>query len=199
MGITVAFSSPIVSSHQHWSSPKKRQTKQSINVPFKGHLSTSNDFGCWVDSLVGRGFPINQSISNLRLRRELKRAMGRKRGGVCRLPLTHISTHINSTTLHQEHHHINSPSLFLTWTHMGQIKWKKHKKSWPFPKLIFCHQWSLLDWTRMIQALFCVPGPHRGRGGPILGFGGPEGSKIWNFQTGPLLTVRCNFFDLNSL
>ena len=49
-------------------------------------------------SLVGRGFPINQSISNLRLRRELKRVMGRKRGGVCRLPLTHISTHINSTT-----------------------------------------------------------------------------------------------------
>ena len=89
----------------------------------------------------------------------------------------------------------------ITWgkPQEGQIKWKKHKKSWPFPKLIFCHQWSLLDWTRMIQALFCVPGPHRGRGGPILGFGGPEGSKIWNFQTGPLLTVRCNFFDLNSL
>ena len=90
--------------------------------------------------------------------------------------------------------------LFFFDNHLlGQIKWKKHKKSWPFPKLIFCHQWSLLDWTRMIQALFCVPGPHRGRGGPILGFGGPEGSKIWNFQTGPLLTVRCNFFDLNSL
>ena len=103
MGITVAFSSPLVSSHQHWSSPclpfQKRQTKQSINVPFKGHLSTSNDSGCWVGSLVGRGFPINQSISNLRLRRELKRVMGRKRGGVCRLPLTHISTHINSTTV----------------------------------------------------------------------------------------------------
>ena len=77
---------------------QKRQTKQCFNVPFKGHLSTSNDFGCWVGSLVGRGFPINQSISNLRLRRELKRVMGRKRGGVCRLPLTHISTHINSTT-----------------------------------------------------------------------------------------------------
>ena len=43
----------------------------------------------------------------------------------------------------------------------GQIKWKKHKKSWPFPKLIFCHQWSLLDWTRMIKALFRVPRPHR--------------------------------------
>ena len=89
--------------------------------------------------------------------------------------------------------------LPVFFQYLGEIKWKKHKKSWPFPKLIFCHQWSLLDWTRMIQALFCVPGPHRGRGGPILGFGGPEGSKIWNFQTGPLLTVRCNFFDLNSL
>ena len=102
MGITVAFLSPLVSSHQHWSSPcllfQKRQTKQCFNVPFKGHPSTSNDSGCWVGSLVGRGFPINQSISNLRLRRELKRVMGRKRGGVCRLPLTHISTHINSTT-----------------------------------------------------------------------------------------------------
>ena len=97
---------------------------------------------------------------------------------------------------------LGGPVIFLSRPYLpqeGQIKWKKHKKSWPFPKLIFCHQWSLLDWTRMIQALFCVPGPHRGRGGPILGFGGPEGSKIWNFQTGPLLTVRCNFFDLNSL
>ena len=36
----------------------------------------------------------------------------------------------------------------------------------------------------MIQALFCVPGPHRGLGGPILGFGGPEGSKVLNFHRG---------------
>ena len=31
---------------------------------------------------------------------------------------------------------------------------KQTQTSWPFPKLIFCHQWSLLDWTRMIKALF---------------------------------------------
>ena len=105
MGITVAFSSPLVSSHQHWSSPfllfqKKGKPSNASMFPLKvtSQHSKSNNLGCWVGSLVGRGFPINQSISNLRLRRELKRVMGRKRGGVCRLPLTHISTHINSTT-----------------------------------------------------------------------------------------------------
>ena len=43
---------------------------------------------------------------------------------------------------------------------------KKHKKLTIF-KVDFCFQWSLLDWTRMIKALFNIPGP-------ILGFGGHE-------------------------
>ena len=50
----------------------------------------------------------------------------------------------------------------------------------------------------MIKALFRVPGSHRDRGGPILGFLGSEGLKIWNFQTGPFWTVRSTLLDLKS-
>ena len=36
----------------------------------------------------------------------------------------------------------------------------------------------------MIIALFGIPRLHQGLGGPILGFGGPEGSKVLNFHRG---------------
>ena len=32
-----------------------------------------------------------------------------------------------------------------------QIKWKRHQKNQPFQKLIFCHQWTILDWTKIIN------------------------------------------------
>ena len=48
----------------------------------------------------------------------------------------------------------------------------------------------------MIKANFGVLGPHHALGVPILGFWGPEWSKISNLHTGLVLTMRCIVFDL---
>ena len=44
--------------------------------------------------------------------------------------------------------------IFPSKKSINRANEKQTQTSWPFPKLIFCHQWSLLDWTRMIKALF---------------------------------------------
>ena len=77
---------------------------------------------------------------------------------------------------------------------LGHIKRRRHQQNGLFKNWFFCHQWSLLDW--MIKANFGVLGPHHALGVPILGFWGPEWSKISNLHTGLVLTMRCIVFDL---
>ena len=80
----------------------------------------------------------------------------------------------------------------------GLSEWKKREKNWPPPKLIFCHKLSPLDWIMVIWAIFGLPGPSGGSGGPMWGLGGPAGTKFTNFHMGQFLALRCCFLDLTS-
>ena len=78
----------------------------------------------------------------------------------------------------------------------GSVRVKKTKKNWPPPKLIFCHKLSPLDWIMVIWAIFGLPGPSGGSGGPMWGLGGPAGIKFTNFHMWLFLALRCHFLDL---
>ena len=80
----------------------------------------------------------------------------------------------------------------------GSVRVKKTKKNWPPPKLIFCHKLSPLDWIMVIWAIFGLPGPSGGSGGPMWGLGGPAGIKFTNFHMWLFLALRCHFLDLTS-
>ena len=69
---------------------------------------------------------------------------------------------------------------------------------WPPPKLIFCHEISPLDWIMVIWAIFGLPGPFGGSGGPMWGLGGLAKTKFSNFHMRPFLALRCHFLDLTS-
>ena len=69
----------------------------------------------------------------------------------------------------------------------GSVRVKKPNFFWPPPKLIFCHEVSPLDWIMVIWAIFGLPGPFGGSGGPMWGLGGPAKTKFTNFHMRPFL------------
>ena len=93
------------------------------------------------------------------------------------------------------HHLQSSATLHLTY---GSVRVKKTKKFRPPPKLIFCHKLSPLDCIMVIWAIFGLPGPSEGSGGPMWGLGGPGETKFTNFHMGQFLALRCCFLDLTS-
>ena len=78
-----------------------------------------------------------------------------------------------------------------------QSEKKKQKNYFP-PKLIFCHKLWPLDWIMVIWAIFGLPGPSEGSGGPMWVLGGPAETKFTNFHMGQFLALRCCFLDLTS-
>ena len=50
----------------------------------------------------------------------------------------------------------------------------------------------------VIWAIFGLPGPSGGSGGPMWGLGGPAKTKFTNFHMRLFLALRCHFLDLTS-
>ena len=65
--------------------------------------------------------------------------------------------------------------------------------------MICCPKLSPVDWIMLILAIFGLPGPPVGSGGPWRGFGGSGEPKIAHFHMGPISGLRCEVFNLNSL